>query len=318
MKHFVMLWIALFCMQSWVVPVAADDRITDIQRVLPDGQLTRHIPAEQPVTLRISGIWSNRCIPSVRAFDRGRSGRLLQLVLTVPPSAFICWPVPTAFTQDVAGLRFEEDEIGVLPVAVVLTDLETIDTRALTQGLQWLQALDIAIQPPPERLVPVWPTARRPPAGLYAATARYDVSGGWYSPEHSGTGLTLHHEPRRAGGDPASVDVLWGSWANFAIDGRPQWHLLSETYWASPTRLLGKVYRADAQAVACNAQIPNTGCSFGARAAQRVQVVGIFELDVTTPNELTLTIIDDSGTTTLLLGMLQPPVEGYRVRLRRL
>jgi len=316
MKNTATLGFALLCLLHSVAPVAAQDRVEDIQVLLPDGQLSRLIPAEQPVTLRISGTWSHRCTPSVRSINRNGPGRLLQLVHSVHPSAFICIPVPTAFTQDVLGVRFDEDEIGVLSVAVALTDFEAIDTRALSQGLQWLPTLDIAVQPPPEKLVPAWPTAREPPPGLYAATALYDISGGWYSPEHSGSGLILNHEPRRARGVAASVDTLWGSWANFATDGRPQWHLLSETYWASPTRLLGKVYRAEAEAVDCTAQFPNTACGFGARAARSLQVVGIFELDVTAPDALTLTI-DDSGTT-LLQGLVQPPVEGYRVQLRRL
>jgi hypothetical protein len=92
--------------------------------------------------------------------------------------------------------------------------------------------------------------------------------------------------------------------------------VFSETYWASPTRLLGRVLRAEAEAVACTAQFPNPECNFAARAAREVRILGVFEITMHGPDELTLTI-DDSGTP-LLLGMSQPPVQGYSVRLRRL
>lgn len=306
------LFAALFAPQA-----DAASRIDDIQRVLPDGRLTREIPAGEPVTLRISGVWRDSCTPGVRGFERSGEGRLLNLFWN--RSAFIfCYSVLTPFTRDIENVRFDEAEIGVLPVTVVNTQdaLTAPDgsTATVVDSLRVLPSFELVVQAPADRQVAHWPTARQPPAGVFPVTAQYDLSGAWYSPQHSGSGLLLQHARRAAGS--TSIDTLWGSWSNFATDGRSQWHVFSETYWASPTRLLGRVLRAEADAVACTARFPNPECNFAARAAREVRILGVFEITMHGPDELTLTI-DDSGTP-LLLGMSQPPVQGYSVRLRRL
>ncbi len=288
----------------------------EIQRVLPNGQLSRVIPADEPVTLRISGIWPDGCTPDVAGFERSGSGRLLNL-LWDRRLRVACIAAATPFSRDIEEVRFDAAEIGVLPVNVVNTHYPSnagLPTDALGERLTVLPSIELAIQAAPSRQVAHWPTARQPPAGRYALTPVQSISGGWYSPQHSGSGLTLDHRRRPAGS--SKQDELWGTWANFGLDGKTQWHLLAETYWQTPTRALGRVYRAEAEARVCTAQFPNPACHFAARSARRVDPVGIFQLDVLGPDELLLTI-DDSGTP-LLLGMMQPPVEGYRVSLRRL
>lgn len=312
----------LFALATLVAPLFAPQaeaasRIDDIQRVLPNGQLTREIPAGETVTLRISGVWRDSCTPNVLGFERSGEGRLLNLFWN--RSAFIfCYSALTPFTRDIQNVRFDETEIGALTVSVVNTHdaLAAPDGSTVTpvQGLTVLPPLEIAIQAPVDRQVAQWPAARQPPAGRFPVSAQYDLSGAWYSPQHSGSGLLLQHERRAAGS--TAIDSLWGSWSNFAIDGSSQWHVFSETYWATPTRLLGRVLRAEAESVACTTQFPNPECAFAARAARAVQVVGIFEITVHGPDELTLTI-DDSGTP-LVSGATQPPLQGYSVRLRRL
>ncbi|MBE5314301.1 MAG: hypothetical protein H4O13_02745 [Xanthomonadales bacterium] len=295
----------------------AAPRIDDIQRVLPNGQLTREIPAGETVTLRISGVWTDSCTPSVLSFERSGQGRLLNLFWD-RAALIYCLSALTPFTRDIPNVRFDEAEIGALPITVVNSHqslpLPDGTVVAPVQGSTTMPQFEIAIQAPVDRQVTHWPTARQPPAGVFPVTAQYDLSGAWYSPQQSGSGLLLKHERRKSGS--STIDSLWGSWSNFATDGSSQWHVFSETYWASPTRLLGRVLRAEAEAVACTAQFPNPGCNFAARAAREVKIVGIFEITVHGPDELTLTI-DDSGTP-LLLGMTQPPVQGYSVRLRRL
>jgi hypothetical protein len=295
---------------------ATDAGRIDIQRVLPNGQLSREIPAGEPVTLRISGVWRDGCIPNVVGFESSETGRLLNLLwdrrLRVG-----CIAALTPFSRDIENVRFDAAEIGVLPVNVVNTHYPSsagLPVDALRERLTVLPPVGLAIQAPSAQRVAHWPTARQPPAGLYAVTPLQDIGGGWYSPEHSGSGLMLDHRRRPAGAP--KQDELWGTWANFDSDGKTQWHLLAETYWQTPTRAIGKVYRAEGEAQACTLQFPNPACHFAARSARRVDPVGIFQLDVLGPDELVLTI-DDSGTT-LLLGMMQPPVEGYRVSLRRL
>lgn len=312
----------LFALAALIAPLFAPQahaasRIDDIQRVLPNGQLSREIPAGETVTLRISGVWRDSCTPSVLGFVRSGEGRLLNLFWNRSTFRF-CYSALTPFTRDIENVRFDENEIGALPITVVNTHdgVAAPDGSTVTpvQGLTVLPPIELAIQAPADRQVAHWPTARQPPAGLFPVTAQYDLSGAWYTPEHSGTGLLLQHTRRAAGS--STIDSLWGSWSNFATDGRSQWHVFSETYWASPTRLLGRVLRAEADAVACTAQFPNPECNFAARAAREVRILGVFEITVHGPDELTLTI-DDSGTP-LLLGMTQPPVQGYSVRLRRL
>ncbi|MCU0756030.1 MAG: hypothetical protein MUE46_13040 [Xanthomonadales bacterium] len=293
----------------------------DIQRVLPNGQLTREIPAGEPVTLRVSGIWHDACLPAVSGFERSGQGRLLNLFWN-RALLIACPQVLTPFSLDVRNVRFEQSEIGVLPVTVLNTVAALPpgevcgDCRVqyVLQGATVLPSIELAIQAPPAQQVAHWPTAQQPPAGLHALTPLREISGGWYSPQHSGSGLMLQHR-RKASGSSKS-DELWGTWANFGSDGKTQWHLLADSYWQTPTRALGKVYRAEAEAQACTLQFPNPACHFAARSARRVDPVGIFQLEVLGPDEMILTI-DDSGTT-LLLGLMQPPVEGYQVRLRRL
>lgn len=288
----------------------------DIQRVLPDGQLSRVIPAGEPVTLRISGVWQDACVPSVEGFERSGQGRLLNLFWNRASFVF-CPQRLTPFSRDLENVQFDSGEIGVLPVTVVHTQwaVQSGDRAVFpVEGMVVLPAVRIAIQAPAEQQIAHWPTARRPPPGFHAVTPIHDLDGAWYAPERSGSGLLLEHRPRMAGS--SSQDEVFGSWANFSTDGASQWHLLADTYWASPTRLLGRVYRATDDPRGCTREFPNPTCIFEARAAKRVDPVGIFELDLQAPDELVMTI-DDSGTP-LLLGMLQPPVEGYRVRLRRL
>ncbi|MFY8133850.1 MAG: hypothetical protein ACOVKS_02485, partial [Aquimonas sp.] len=98
----------------------AASRIDDIQRVLPNGQLSREIPAGETVTLRISGVWRDSCTPSVLGFERSGKGRLLNLFWN--RSAFIfCFSALTPFTRDIENVRFDENEIGALPITVVNT-----------------------------------------------------------------------------------------------------------------------------------------------------------------------------------------------------
>lgn len=288
----------------------------DIQRVLPNGQLSRVIPAGEPVTLRISGVWHDACVPTVAGFERSGQGRLLNLFWN-RASFIFCAAVLTPFSREIENVRFDEDEIGVLPVTVVNTHWAVPSgDRAVTaaDGMTVLPSVQMAIQARAEQQIAHWPTARQPPAGFHAVTPIHDLDGAWYAPERSGSGLLLEHRPRKAGS--STPDEVFGSWANFATDGTSQWHLLADAYWASPTRLLGRIYRASDDQRGCTRQFPNPECIFEARAAKRVDPVGIFELDLQGPDELVMTI-DDSGTP-LLLGMQQPPVEGYRVRLRRL
>lgn len=288
----------------------------DIQRVLPNGQLTREIPTGEPVTLRISGVWHDGCTPSVAGFERSGQGRLLNLFWN-RALLILCPQVLTPFSRDLGNVRFDEGEIGILPVTVINTHGAAPlgnDALYLIQGATVLPPVELAIQAPKAQQVAHWPTARRPPAGLYALTPIHEISGGWYAPEHAGSGLMINHQRRPSGS--ATQDEFWGTWTNFATDGKSQWHLFSDTYWVTPTRALGKVFRAEAEAQPCTLQFPNPACHFAARAAKRLDPVGIFQLDLQGPNEMVLTI-DDSGTT-LLLGLMQPPVEGYRVRLRRL
>lgn len=283
----------------------------DIQRVLPNGQLSREIPAGDPVQLRISGIWYDSCTSSLQEFTANGKGRVLNL-LHDRNTFILCRPVETAFTRDI-NTRFSESEIGRLSVTVLNTH-GAVASQRFSDQFTLLQPIELAIQPPANRAVAVWPTAIRVPDGYYALAPLHNIGGGWYSPQHSGSGLTLNHEPRKSG--DRGQDRLFGTWSNFATNGDPQWHLLADTYWATPTRLLGRIYRAEADPIACTLQFPNPECDFAARSAREGRIAGIFELQVHGPDELSLTI-DDSGTT-LLVGMVQPPVRGYTVRLRRL
>lgn len=309
--------IALICVPLMGAQADAVSRVEDIQRVLPGGALTREIPAGEPVTLRVSGVWHNACTPSVIGFEPSGRGRVLNLLWNRTSFAY-CRPEATDFSRDIPGVRFEASEIGVLPITVVNTHggLPTPGGGSVipVEGMTVLPPFELVVQAPLQQQIGVWPTARQPPEGLFPITARYELSGAWYAPQHPGSGLLLNHERRRAG--TQTIDQLWGSWSNFSTDGRPQWHVLSETYWATPTRLLGWVLRAEAEPSACTAQFPNPECSFAARSANTIDIVGIFEINVLGPDRLSLTI-DDSGTP-LLLGFVQPPVQGYRVELQRL
>lgn len=289
-----------------------------IERVLPDGQVTQELVAGESMNLRISGVWHNGCVPTNARFESSQTGkRLLVMSYSWPLTAdTFCTAALAPVRYEVPAVQFSVDEVGAVEVTVIEMRRPVTDAGQLVGALEVLDPLELAVQPPLNQRSNVWPTALQPPQGFYPMTASSDLTGHWFAPEKSGSGLLLKHDRRTSGRPTTEIDQLSGLWANFATDGKTQWHWLADGYWATPNRYLGWVYRAETEPFGCTAVFPNPACTFAALPAESVQRVGIFELRVEHDGELILTF-DDSGTP-LLLGMQQPPVVGYQVRLQRM
>jgi hypothetical protein len=80
-----------------------------------------------------------------------------------------------------------------------------------------------------------------------------------------------------------------GGWFHFAPNGETRWHLLVAERWDTPTRLVGRVYRASGQPFGCTAQSPNPDCDFSPAEGADVAPVGIFALSFESADSAQLT-----------------------------
>lgn len=221
---------------------------------LPDGFQLRAVssPPDTPnvvragetVVLEYSGAWGEGCVPEVLGLEGSGHQRVLRLAQR-PPFVF-CGQAITPFTRSLEA-RFDEHDIGVIKVVVV------------RDGAGWVSEHELVVlsaEPGPET----------PSFGAY------DVGGSWYDPARSGSGLLLQH--RRKG----TQDTVIGGWFHFTPSSETRWHLLVESRWESPTRLVGRVYRASGQPFGCTAQSPNPDCDFSPAPGADVAPVGIFWL----------------------------------------
>jgi hypothetical protein len=245
--------------------------------VTQDGRISAELPSATDITLRLRGVWRDACLPRLVGFSGSGHRRLL--TLEVPGPGQVCAQVLTPFELDIPGVRFEVEEAGLVEVALV------------EAGAAWLASSVLSVQPEPQ-------SSRR--------FSLHDVSGSWFNPDRSGSGLILSH--LRAGPEERVV----GGWMNYSPDGQSQWYLLADARWVTPDRLVGTAYRASTAPFACTLQFPNFECDFEARTATAIQAVAKFELSMIDADRAALTFGEPS-----FVGS-PPLIIGYRVELERL
>jgi hypothetical protein len=212
--------------------------------------------AGETVVLEYSGAWGESCVPEVLGLEGTGRQRVLRLAPR-PPGVF-CGQVMTPFARQLEALRFDEDDVGVIKVVVV------------RDGAGWVSEHELVV-------LSAAPSPESPTFGAF------DVGGSWYDPARSGSGLLLQH--RREG----RQDTVTGGWFHFTPSGETRWHLLVADRWDTPTRLVGRVYRASSQAFGCTAQSPNPDCDFSPAEGADVAPVGIFALSFESADSAQLT-----------------------------
>jgi hypothetical protein len=215
-----------------------------LRAVQADQAGPRIVRAGEAFALVFSGIWRDSCVPRMQALEGTGYRRVLRLEVAEPGRA--CLTALTPFEQRIEGLRFEESEAGIVEIALI------------AGGKDWLATQELVVQ------------SAVPDAPVFSAL---NAQGAWYSPRHSGSGLTLLHT-RTEG-----ADSLVGMWMNFDSFGAPRWYLLANAVWTSPKRVEGVVYRLSGQPYACTAQFPNPDCDFAAVAREDVTEAGGFAID---------------------------------------
>lgn len=206
--------------------------------------------AGSELRLKLSGTWRDACLPGVIGWTGTGNRRLLKL--SGNPGA-ICAQVLTDFELPLPPLTVEEGQ--QLRVAVIDADE------------QWISEHTLALQPASQ---------------TGARVGSFDVNGGWYVPERSGSGLVMNHERG------LESERVYGAWFNFDMDGDPRWYLLDGAQWTTPTRLEGGAYLASGVPYLCTTQFPNPDCDFAAIRSSQVRLVGRFILDVSDASSATL------------------------------
>lgn len=206
--------------------------------------------AGSELRLVLSGTWRNSCLPGVEGWTGSGNRRLLKL--SGNPAA-ICAQVLTDF------------ELPLPPL--VVDDGQQLRVAVIDAAGQWISEHTLALQPAGN-------TATR--------VGSFDVNGGWYVPDRSGSGLLLNHERGIAS------ERLFGTWFNFDLEGNPRWYLLDGARWTTPTRLEGAAYLASGVPYLCTTQFPNPDCDFAAIRAREVRLVGRFIFDVSDADSATL------------------------------
>ncbi len=213
------------------------------------------------VTLTVSGIWRDSCVPQ-RVSMSGRFHRRLLTLDTGNPGA--CFFVLTPYRVE-TSVRFED--LGGVDFGTVRVTLAT--SRGEVLGEQ-----DLAVQ------------SRSSSA---PRISEYRVDGAWYFPQASGSGLVLEHNKDR------NVDRVWGMWTNYASDGSPRWHLFQDASWQTPTRLIGKIHRLTSVPFACSGQFPNSDCNFAPQSAAASINVGEFAIDFASDKSAVLVMSQRDG-----------------------
>jgi hypothetical protein len=231
--------------------LASDDRFA-LGRAQADGSLSASLTAGDETTLQLRGVWRDSCLPGLVSFTGEGLRRTLYLAVANPNLG--CAAVETPFQLEVPGVQFDGTSSGVAEVVVVEV------------GRNWISRHSLAVQPTPGGI----------PVGAYW------LSGGWFQPEVSGSGLFLHHD---RGGDR---DLVWGYWLNFSPDGAPTWYLLTDARWTRPDQVRGRLVAVRGVPWQCGF-LPWPICYLPARpAASHLADVWGFQMTVTGPDQATV------------------------------
>ena len=112
------------------------------------------------------------------------------------------------------------------------------------------------------------------------ARSNGDISGMWYDPATSGSGISFHHNP--------ASDAVFGTWFMFGTAGtsavRSRWFSLQGMQWISSTVLEGIVLESASKLPSCAASnsCPQSASAPGARGTVRVTLTGANDAKIET------------------------------------
>ena len=190
-----------------------------------------------PRTITVSGQWPNSCAPvSATLADDSRPDTPLVIRMQLPLTLAPCLLAITAYSRQVS---FTPVQGGARRLIAV-----TSDGRFLAQG-------DLVTQ--------------------QSAKARslYDLTGAWYDPLTSGSGLTFVHSFYAS-------DVFVGGWYFYDSQGRSRWVGIQMGEWATPSLFVAKLLEHDAVPGGCAAGVtacPLPSLSFRQIGTVRIQVI---------------------------------------------
>lgn len=168
-------------------------------------------------TISVSGAWPDSCVPVSAALsdDPLRAGAPLIIQLQVPQTFAPCLAVITAYSLKV---NFTPTQGGARRVMAV-----TSDGRFLGEG-------ELVTQ--------------------YAGGARslYDLTGAWFDPATSGSGLVLLHSF-------LGSDVLAGGWFFYDNQGKPRWYSVQLGRWITPTEFMASLLEFESAPAGCSSGV---------------------------------------------------------------
>lgn len=237
-----------------------------------------NIVAGQAAQLSLSGpSQSPRCPPVNAKLEQ--TGRNLVVLLTLDQTFRACTGT-AAWTFGLGTRTFSQD--GAHTVLVVDADTGTLLSRQ-TLNVQGNSSAD--------------------------ARSTFSVSGSWYQPTFSGSGLMLHHIIDQS--SDKQRESVWGTWHNYRESGESSWFSLQGGKWVTPTRYEGIVYetRGATSSGVCTLEFPpNAGCPNPLRpiALIGISAVGsyIFDLKSATTANLTLRFNEAFGPQTFAVEKL--------------
>jgi hypothetical protein len=100
--------------------------------------------------------------------------------------------------------------------------------------------------------------------------AQADVSGLWFEPATSGSGLFMTQSLTR------SFDPIFGAWFYYTPVGAPAWLSFQEGKWQSAGVLVGNVYQTSAEAKVCAPFDPICNANWSPTAASSIRKVGSY------------------------------------------
>lgn len=178
-------------------------------------------------TLSVIGQWPNTCPPVAATLDDS----LLQAAKTIFIRVLVLQtsvPCPSGVTPYRFEFPYAGREVGVVNVLIV-TGAPALNGKG---------AVATAASA-------VTPTATTP--GVALGRSAGDISGAWYDPATSGSGLSFTHAY-------ANSDAVFGTWFLYGSDGAPRWFSIQEAKWSAGvggTLMEAKLFETGAAANSC-------------------------------------------------------------------
>lgn len=180
-------------------------------------------------TLSVIGQWPNTCPPVAATLDDS----LLQAAKTIFIRVLLLQtsvPCPSGVTPYRFEFPYAGREVGVVNVLIV-TGVAALNGKG---------AIATAASVGPA-------TTTAPPIALGRSAG--DITGAWYDPATSGSGLSFTHAY-------AGSDAVFGTWFLYGSDGAPRWFSIQEVKWSinattGATLMEGKLFETGAAANSC-------------------------------------------------------------------